>query len=152
MRRTGLFPAVVLFTAACAGSSTAPSTVPVAASPTHGVLNVDSLGVSDVAQGAPGVWDYTVTAQLRETGGVDVTVTDIQIQALIGSTNLATNRTLALLPLPAHSTRQTRLVFEAGTHADVSAMTVNITVQFIDANGNAGSIKESFSGLGAWDY
>jgi hypothetical protein len=152
MRRTGLFPAVVLFTAACAGSPNAPSTVSVAASPTHGVLNVDSLGVSDVAQSAPGVWDYTVTAQLHETGGVDVTVTDIQIQALLGSTNLATNSTVPLLPMPAHSTRQTTVVFEAAIHTDVSALTVNITVQFIDAHGNAGSIRESFSGFGAWDY
>lgn len=153
MFRAGLLPAVLLVTAACAGSPTSPSTSAVtSAATTRGALTVDSLGVSDVTQNSLGEWDYRVTAQLRETGGVDVTVTDIQIQALLGSTNLAADKTLPLLPLPAHSTRQTGLVFETAIHADVSALTVNITVQFIDANGNAGSIRASFSGLGAWDY
>jgi hypothetical protein len=152
MCRTGLLPAAFVIAAACAGSPTAPSVVGVTSTTERGILKVESLGVGDVAQSAPGGWDYTVTARLHETGGVDVTVTDIQIQVLLGSTDLVTNSTVPLLPLPTHSVRQTELVFEAATHADVSALTVNITVQFVDANGNAGSVRESFTGFGAWDY
>jgi len=152
MHRTAVVQLLLVLAAACAGSPIAPSNLTVTSTPAQGVVKVESLGVSDVTQSALGVWYYTVTAQLRETGGVDVTVTDIQIQALVGSTNLATNSSVPLLPLPAHSTRQTGLVFETAIHADVSALTVNITVQFIDANGNAGAIRESFSGFGYWDY
>ena len=35
---------------------------------------------------------------------------------------------------------------------DLSALRVRMTVQFTDANGNAGSVSGAFSGFGAWDY
>jgi hypothetical protein len=48
------------------------------------------MGVSDTGQGALGYWRYKVTVHLRETGGVDMTVTNIEVQALSGSNILAT--------------------------------------------------------------
>jgi hypothetical protein len=42
---------------------------------------------------------------------------------------------------------------QRGTHIrDLSALTVDMMVQFRDANGNAGSVSSSFSGFGHWDY
>ena len=41
---------------------------------TRGYLAFGPASVSDAVQSAPGEWQYTVTAQLRETLGVDVTV------------------------------------------------------------------------------
>jgi hypothetical protein len=39
------------------------------------------------------------------------------------------------------------------THvADLSALTVGVTVQFRDANGNTGSVSNSFTCFGCWDY
>jgi hypothetical protein len=42
--------------------------------------------------------------------------------------------------------------FATATHVDVSALTVAMTVQFTDANGNSSSVTNSFSCFGCWDY
>ena len=58
---------------------------------TRGNLTMTSMAVNDAGQGALGDWQYKVTVRLRETGGVDMAVTNIQFQALFGSNILATD-------------------------------------------------------------
>ena len=90
---------------------------------------------------------------LRETGGVDITVTNVQVQALLGSNIQATARVIPALSVSANSSGDAGLVFAAATHVgDLSALTAGMTVQFRDANGNTGSVSCSFSGFGFWDY
>ena len=111
------------------------------------------MGVSDAGLGAPGSWQYKVTVRLSETGGVDITVTHIQLQALFGSHLLANASVIPVVSVSANSSSDAVLVFSAATHVgDLSALTVDMTVQFRDANGNTGSVSESFSGFGYWDY
>jgi hypothetical protein len=110
------------------------------------------MRVGDVVQGALGDWQYTVTARVREVGGLDVTVTDIQVHALVGSTSLATTSVVPMLPVSAYSAKDAGVVFAAATHVEVSALTVAITVQFTDANGNTGSVDNTSSCFGCWDY
>jgi len=111
------------------------------------------MGVSDAGQGALGDWQYKVTVHLRETGGVDMTVTNIQVQALFGSNILATGSVIPMLSVLGNSSSDAGLVFAADTHvADLSALTVGMTAQFRDANGNTGSVSNSFTCFGCWDY
>ena len=157
MRSIVLISVLTVIASGCAGEPTAPSTRgnaggPTAAS-TRGNLRITSMGISDAGQGALGDWQYKITVHLRETGGVDVTVTNIQIQALFGSNILATASVIPVLSVSANSNSRAALVFASDTHAgDVSALTVGMTVQFRDGNGNTGSVSSSFSGFGSWDY
>jgi hypothetical protein len=90
---------------------------------------------------------------LRETGGVDMTVTNIQVQALCGSNILATAGVIPMLSVLANSSSDAGVVFNADTHvSDLSALTIAMTVQFRDANGNTGSVSNSFTCFGCWDY
>jgi hypothetical protein len=143
---------LTIMTSGCTGGTTAPSTREVAAQSARGNLEINSMGVTDAGQGAPGDWQYRVRANLRETAGVDMTVTNIQIQARLGANILATASVIPELSVSAYSSRDTELVFAAGTHIDPSALTVEMTVQFGDANGNTGSVNSSFSCFGCWDY
>jgi len=116
-------------------------------------LEINSMWVSADGQSALGDWQYKVTVRLRETGGLDMTVTNIQVQALIGSNILATGSVILSLPVSANSSSDAGLVLAADTHAvDLSALTVGVTVQFRDANGNTGSVSNSFACFGCWDY
>ena len=114
---------------------------------------MNAMFLSDGVQGARGDWQYKVTVRLRETGGLDITVTNIQVQAVIGSNILATASVVPALSISANSSGDAGLVFAVDTHvADLSALKVNMTIEFRDAYGNAGSVSNSFSGFGSWDY
>ncbi len=143
----------------CAGGPTAPSTEETTAASvttapsTRGSLTVTSMGLSDAGQGAPGNWQYRVTVHLRETGGVDMTVTNIEVRARLGSNLLATASVLPMLTVLANSSSDAGLVFAADTHlGNLSTLVVDLTVDFRDASGNAGSVSDSFSCFGCWDY
>jgi hypothetical protein len=139
MRCIVLISIVTVIASGCTGAITAPSTRPTTAPSTRGNLEINYIGVSDAGQGASGDWQYKVTAHLHETGGVGMTVTNIQVQALFGSNTLATASVIPVLSVPANSSTDAGLVFTGATHvADLSALTVDMTVQFRDANGNTG--------------
>ena len=145
MRCIVLISVLTVIASGCAGGPTAPST--------RGNLTITSMAVSDAGQGALGDWQYKVAVRLRETGGVNITVTNIQVQARFGSNILATASVIPVLSVSANSSSRAALVFASDTHAgDVSALTVGMTVQFRDGNGNTGSVSSSFSGFGSWDY
>lgn len=57
-------------------------------------LKITLMIVSDAGQDASGHWQYNGTVRLLETGGVELTVTNIQVQALLGSNILATASTV----------------------------------------------------------
>jgi hypothetical protein len=89
-------------------------------------------------------WQYKATVRLRETGGVDTTVTNIHPQALVGSNILATARVNPMISVLANSSSDAGLVFAADKHVeDLSALTVGVTVHFRDAHGNTGSAAQS---------
>ena len=141
----------------CAGGPTAPTTAtaPTAAPSlsTRGNLTVTYMALNDAGQGAHGDWQYKVTVHLSETGGVETAVTNIQFQALFASNILATETVVPVLSVSANSSSDEALVFSADTHVgDLSAVTVKMTVQFRDANGNIGSVSNSFTCFGCWDY
>jgi hypothetical protein len=154
MRCIVLFSVLSVIASGCAGGGpTAPSTPGTTAQSTRGNLEINSMGVSDAGQGALGDWQYKATVHLRETGGVDTTVTNIQVQALSGSNILATAGVIPMLSVLANSSRDAGLVFAADTHvSDLSALTIGLTVQFSDANGNTGSVSKSFTCFGCRDY
>jgi hypothetical protein len=154
MRWIGLFSVlwVIAIATDCAGGPTTPSTGGTTIPSARGKLQIDAMRVSDVVQGTLGDWQYKVTAQLREIGGVDVTVTDIQVQALLRSTSLATTSVVPMLSVSAYSSKDAGVVFAAATQIDLSAVTVAMTIQFTDANENTGSVNNSFSCFGCWDY
>ena len=159
MRCIVLLSVLSAIASGCAGGPTAPSTQGTTAlsgttaPSTRGNLTITSMGVSDAGQGALGNWQYKVSVRLRETGGLDMTVTNIQVQARIDSNILATASVIPMLSVLANSSSDAALVFAADTHVgNLSALTVDMTVQFRDANGNTGSIRCSFSGFGLWDY
>ena len=82
-----------------------------------------------------------------------MTVTHIDVQALLGSNVLATTSVIPMLSVLARSTSDAGLVFAVDNHvADLSALTVGMTVRFRDANGNTGAVSSSFSCFGCWDY
>lgn len=135
-------------TAPSAPEITAPSPSPATSDP----LQFVSMSVSNGVRGANGGWQYTVTVELRETRGVAVTVTDIQLKARTGSTSLATTSVAPMLSMSAYSSKDAELVFATASQVDVSALTVDMTVQFRDANGNTGSVTSSNTCFGCWDY
>jgi hypothetical protein len=154
MRCFVLLSVLSVIASGCAGGGpTAPSTRGPTAAFTRGNLEINSMGVSNAGQGALGNWQYKVTVHLRETGGVDMTVTNIQVQALFGSHILATARAIPMLSVLANSSSDAGVVFNADTQvSDLSALTIGMTVQFRDANGNTGSVSKSFTCFGCWDY
>ena len=90
---------------------------------------------------------------LRETGGVDMTVTNIEVRARLGSNLLATVSVAPMLTVLANSSSDAGLVFAADTHlGNLSTLVVDLTVEFRDASGNAGSVSDSFTCFGCWDY
>jgi hypothetical protein len=114
-------------------------------------LKITSVAVTDDGQDALGQWQYKGTLRL-ETGGIEATVTNIQVQALLGSNILATASIVPTVSVAANSSRDAVFVFASDTHAQVSALTVNVTVQFRDTNGNSGAVSSSDSCFGCWDY
>jgi hypothetical protein len=105
--------------------------------------------LNDAGQGANGDWQYKVTVHLTETGGVEAAVTSIQFQAQFASNILATGTIIPGLSVSANSSSDEALVFSADTHVeDLSAVTVRMTAQFKDANGNIGSVSGSFTCFG----
>ena len=157
MRWIPLISVLAVIASGCAGGPTAPTTAtaptPAQSLSTRGNLTMAYMGLADAGQGALGDWQYKVTVHLRETGGLDITVTNIQCQALLGSNILSTGSVIPALSIPANSSRDAGLVFAADTHVgNLSALTIDMTVQFRDANGNTGSVSNSFSGFGYWDY
>jgi hypothetical protein len=86
---------------------------------------------------------------MSENGGVKTAVTNIQFQALFASNILATETVVPVLSVSANSSSDEVLGFSADTHVgDLSAVTVKMTVQFRDANGNTGSVSNSFTCFG----
>jgi hypothetical protein len=117
-----------------------------------GSLQVTTMGISDVGQGALGDWQYNATLYVHENGGIDVTVTNIQVQVLVGPKVLATASITPMLSVSAHSKGDTAFVFSSDSHVQVSEMTVNVTVDYRDAKGNTGSVSSSFECFGCYDY
>jgi len=161
MRCIVLCSVLAVVASGCTGGVTTPSpqettvsTTPGSAvRSTHGNLLFGSMSVVDAGQAAVGGWQYKVIVNLRETGGVDMTVTNIQMQASLASNILATATLSPGLSVPANSNGDAGLVLTVDNKVgDLSALTVYMTVQFRDANGNAGSVSGAFSGFGAWDY
>jgi hypothetical protein len=143
-----------LFSACSNNGPTAPSnnspTLPRPSSVSN--LKITLMTVSDASQDASGHWQYHGTVRLLETGGVELTVTNIQVEALSASNILATASTVPLVLVSANSSSDAVFAFAADTHVQVSALTVKATVEFRDANGNTGAVSSSFSCFGCWDY
>jgi hypothetical protein len=110
------------------------------------------MSLNDAGQGALGDWLYDARVKLLEIGGVDLTVTSVQVQASMDSMILGTASTTPMLSISANSSSDTALVYAGNTHVQVSAMRADVTVQFRDAKGNTGACSASFSGFGYWDY
>lgn len=142
-----------LFSACGNNSPTAPSSnspkLPSSSAPSN--LKITSVTVSDPGQDSSGHWQYNGKVRL-ETAGVALTVTKIQVQALLGSKILATASTTPMVSVSANSSSDEVFAFAADTHAQASALTVNATVEFRDASGNPGTVSSSFSCFGCWDY
>ena len=66
--------------------------------------------------------------RLFEIGGVDVTVTNIQVEALFSSDILANASTSPMASVSANSSSDAALIFAVDTHAQVSAVTVKATL------------------------
>ena len=115
-------------------------------------LKITLMTVSDAGQDASGHWQYNGTVRLLETGGVELTVTNMQVQALLGSDILATASTVPMVSVSANASSDAVFAFAADTHVQASALTVNATVEFRDANGNTRTVSSSFSCFGCWDY
>ena len=163
MRWILLIFVLAVIASGCAGGPTAPTTAtaptqapttatgptPAPAQSTRGNLTMVYMILNDAGQGAHGDWRYKVTVHLSETGGVTTTVTNIQFQALFASNILATETVVPVLSVSANSSSDEELVFSADTHVeDLSAVTVKMTIQFRDANGNIGSVSNSFTCFG----
>jgi hypothetical protein len=115
-------------------------------------LQITSVGVSDGGQNASGQWRYNVTVSLHDTNSVDVTVTNIEVQAWAGSTLIGAASIAPTLWIPANSSRNASLVLASSTHIQASAITPYVTVTFKDRNGNTGSVSSMDPCLGCWDY
>jgi hypothetical protein len=114
---------------------------------------VTSAAVNDAGQDALGNWQYKFTVFLRETGGVNTTVTNLHVQARLGSDFLASASAIPMVSVFANSSGEAGLIFAANTHVtSLATLTVDMTVQFTDANGNTGAISSSGSCFGCWDY
>jgi hypothetical protein len=156
MGRIALMSVLAVIASGCAGAATAPTTATAPTSArslaTPANLTITSVAVSDAGQDALGHWQYKVIVHLRETAGVDLTATYIYLQALLGSNILATYGSSTWLSVSANSSSDAELVFAADTHvADLSALTLVVTVQFQDGNG-ARCVANSSSSAGCWDY
>src|SRR5437762_6684223 len=141
------FLAVGALSSACSNNGpTAPSNnSPTAASPSSlSNLTITSMALSDAGQDALGHWQYKGTVRL-ETGDVQVTVTNIRVQALLGSDILTTASTTFMVSVPPSSSTDAVFGFAADTHVQASALTVHVTVEFRDANGNSGAVSSSGS-------
>ena len=104
-------------------------------------------------QDPPGNWRYKVTVRLRETGGVDMTVTHLQAHARYGSDIRGTASDSPMLPVSANSSGDAELFFPGDTRVEtLSTLTVDMTVQFTDAHGNTGSVSNFFTCFDCWDY
>jgi hypothetical protein len=150
-----LVVAIAALSSACSHNSpTAPSyNSPTPRTPSSAsVLKITLMTFSDAGPDAFGHWQYKGTVRLAESGGVDVTVTNIQAQALLGSNILATAAVMPMVSLAAYSSSDAGFDFAADTHAQISALTVKVTVAFRDANGNTGAVTSSGSCFGCWDY
>jgi hypothetical protein len=143
-----------LFSACSNNGPTAPSNnSPTPPSPSSlSNLTITLMTLSDAGQDAFGHWQYKGTVRLLETGGVQVTVTNIQVQALLGSNILATASTIPIVSVSANSSSDAVFGFAADTHVQASALTVHVTVEFRDVNGNTGAVSSSGSCFGCWDY
>jgi hypothetical protein len=143
-----------LFLACSNNGPTAPSNnSPTLSSPSPlSNLEITLMTVSDAGQDGSGHWQYHGTVRLLDTGALELTVTKIRVQALVGSNVLATANTIPLVSLSANSFSDAAFAFATDTHVQVSALTVNVTVEFRDANGNTGTVSSSFSCFGCWDY
>jgi hypothetical protein len=115
-------------------------------------LQITSVDVSDSGQNALGRWRYNVTVSLHDTTGVDVIVTNIDVQAFAGSTLIGTASIAPMLLIPANSSRDTVVVLASSMHVLVSAVTPYVTVTFRDKNGNTGSVSSTSPCYGCWDY
>jgi hypothetical protein len=134
------------------GSPTGAST-----SPTSGIsssdLAVTAVDIFDAGQDALGRWQYSATVHLRETANIDVTVTSLAAWAVLGSTVLAQQRDDRLaLSVPANSTNTATLAFVIDTRVESTALRVEATVWFRDANGRSGVASNSRGCRGCWDY
>jgi hypothetical protein len=115
-------------------------------------LQFGPITYTDAEQDARGDWLYKASVNLRETGGVGVTVTNVQIQLLLDSTVLGTASGTPMLSMTGYSSRDIALVVAADTQIQVCSPTLKwiVTVQFTDAKGKTASINTSYSGC--WDY
>jgi hypothetical protein len=111
-------------------------------------LQFGPIFYSDAEQGARGDWLYKASVNLRETGGVGVTVTNVQTQLLLDSKVLGTASSTPMLSMTAYSSRDVTLIVSAETQIQVCAPTLKwiVTVQFTDAKGNTGSVNTFYSG------
>ena len=151
MRWILLIFVLAVIASGCAGGPTVPTTAtaPTQSLSTRGNLTMAYMALNDAGQGAHGDWRYKITVHLSETGGVETAVTNIQFQALFASNILATETVVPVLSVSANSSSDEVLGFSADTHVgDLSAVTVKMTVQFRDANGNIGSVGDSFTCFG----
>jgi hypothetical protein len=149
-----------LFSACSNHSPTAPSNNSPAASSNNSPtppsssalsdLKITSMTVSDAGY-ASGHWQYDGKLRL-ETGGVALTVTRINVQALLGSTILATRGFTPMVSVSANSSGDAVFAFAIDYHVQASALTVNATVEFQDASGNTGTVSDSGTCFGCWDY
>jgi hypothetical protein len=140
---------LALCASGCAGGPTAPTTAATPNPAARGNLTMPYMILNDAGHGAHGDWQYKVTVHLSETGGLQTAVTNIQFQALVASNILATDTVAPVLSISANSSRDEALAFSADTHVeDLSTVTIRITVQFKDANGNIGSVSDSFTCFG----
>jgi hypothetical protein len=139
---------LILLLAFGALSSSCSNSGPTAASMSPvGKLSV-GMTVSDAGQDPRGAWQYNAIFSLRETGGVRVTVTNIQVEVFSGFKVLATAGSAPMLPVLANSSGDTTLAFTSDSHLQVAAMSANVSVGFFDANGNTGSATNFFSCFG----
>jgi hypothetical protein len=125
--------------------------------PTSGIsssdLAVTAVDISDAGQDALGRWQYSATVHLRETANIDVTVTSLAAWAVLGSTVLAQQRDDRLaLSVPANSTNTATLALVIDTRVESTALRVEATVWFRDANGRSGVVSNSPGCRGCWDY
>jgi hypothetical protein len=153
MRWIVLISVLAVIASGCAGGPTAPTTdtapTPAQSLSKRGNLTMAYMVLNDAGQGAHGDWRYKVTVHLSETGGVETAVTSIQFQALFASNILATETVVPGLSVSANSSSDETMGFSADTHVgDLSAVTVKMTVRFRDANGNIGSVSNSFTCFG----
>jgi hypothetical protein len=118
-------------------------TKPTAAS-TWAKVQFAGLSISDAGQDPLGAWQYSATVTLRETAGVDVTVTNISYFTISGPDRLASASITLMSSVSANSSGDTTFVFKSDRHAQASTIDVNLAGNFKDANGHYGSFSDCF--------